>query len=187
MSVIDKVLKIPDDRIAILIGPNGSVKKEVEAKCNVILRIEGKTGQVQLMPKSTVGFDDSALRAIEIIDAISHGFSPTNAFKLLNDEISLLITDLYDSVGKSRNTISRFRGRIIGSGGKSRKTIEELTGSLISVYGHTVSFLGTYEEIILANDAVLLLLRGRSHKFVYQMLQNAKRKSKLEKLQLWMD
>jgi ribosomal RNA assembly protein len=34
---------------------------------------------------------------------------------------------------------------------------------------------------------VLLLLRGRSHKFVYQMLQNAKRKSKLEKLQLWMD
>jgi ribosomal RNA assembly protein len=187
MSIIDKVVKVPDDRIAILIGPNGSVKKEIEAKCNVTLRIEGKTGEVQITPKSSMGFDDRALSAIEIIDAISHGFSPANAFRLLNDEISLLITDLYDSVGKSRNTISRFRGRIIGSDGKSRKTIEELTGSLISVYGHTVSFLGMYDETILANDAVLLLLKGRSHKFVYQMLQNAKRKSKLEKLQLWMD
>jgi ribosomal RNA assembly protein len=187
MSVIDKVIKIPDDRIAILIGPSGSVKKEIEVKCNVILRIDGKTGQVQIVPKSSDGFDERALRSIEIISAISHGFSPYNAFKLFNDEMSLFITDLYDFVGKSKNTINRFRGRIIGSRGKSRKTIEELTGSLISVYGHTVSFLGTYEETILANDAVILLLRGRSHKFIYEMLQNAKRKSKLEKLQLWMD
>jgi ribosomal RNA assembly protein len=187
MTVFDKVIKIPDDRIAILIGPKGSVKKELEAKCNVVLRIEGKTGEVQIVPRSSVGFDDNALRAIEIIDAISHGFSPINAFRLLKEDNSLLITDLYDSVGKSKNTINRFRGRIIGAGGKSRKTIEELTGSSISVYGHTVSFLGTYEETILANDAVLLLLKGRSHKFVYQMLQNARRKAKLERLQLWMD
>lgn len=187
MSIIEKVVKIPDERIAILIGPNGSIKNEIEVKCDVILRVDGKTGEVQIVPISPVGFDDRALRSIEIIDAISHGFSPTNAFKLLNDEISLLTTDLYDFVGKSKNTINRFRGRIIGSGGKSRRTIEDLTGSLISVYGHTVSFLGTYEETILANDAVILLLRGRSHKFIYEMLQKARRKSKLEKLQLWMD
>jgi rRNA processing protein Krr1/Pno1 len=37
----------------------------------------------------------------------------------------------------------------------------------------------------LAIDALMLLIKGRSHKTVYEMLYQAKRRSKLEKLQLW--
>jgi len=45
--------------------------------------------------------------------------------------------------------------------------------------------IGNYEETKLALDAIMLLVNGRSHKTVYEMLYQAKRKSKIEKLQLW--
>ena len=77
------------------------------------------------------------------------------------------------------------KGRVIGESGKTRKTIQDLTGCLISVYRHTVALIGSYDENKIASDAILLLLKGRSHKSVYEMLYVAKRKSKIEKLQLW--
>ncbi len=109
------------------------------------------------------------------------------AFRLFNEELALLIIDLHDTIYRSSRAVTRLKGRIIGASGKSRKTMEELSGASISVYGHTISFIGTYEETILANDAVLLLLKGRSHKVVYEMLQNARRKAKIERLKLWMN
>jgi ribosomal RNA assembly protein len=85
----------------------------------------------------------------------------------------------------SSNSTNRIKGRIIGEKGKARKNIEELTNTFISIYGHTVSFIGNYEETKLALDAIMLLINGRSHKTVYEMLYQAKRKLKIEKLQLW--
>ncbi len=182
-----KTSRIPLERIAILIGSEGSVKKDLELRCNVKIKIEGRTGEIQIIPRAQSGFDDKSLKAIEVIDAISHGFSPMVAFRLFNEELALLIIDLHDTIYRSSRAVTRLKGRIIGAGGKSRKTIEELSGASISVYGHTISFIGTYEETILANDAVLLLLKGRSHKVVYEMLQNARRKAKIERLKLWMN
>ena len=181
-----KTIRVPHDRIAILIGSNGSVKKELEHQCSIEIKIEGETGEIQIIPMSQNGFDEKSLKAIEVIEAISHGFSPEVAFRLFNEDIVLLVIDLRDTVHKSSNAIARLKGRIIGANGKSRKTMEELTSTSISVHGHTVSVIGIYEETILANDAVLLLCKGRSHKVVYEMLQNARRKAKTERLKLWM-
>jgi ribosomal RNA assembly protein len=47
--------------------------------------------------------------------------------------------------------------------------------------------IGKFEEIKLATDAVTLLSKGRSHKNVYNMLQEARRKAKLDKMRLWED
>ena len=55
----------------------------------------------------------------------------------------------------------------------------------MSVSGHTVALIGTFEEIRLANDAVLMILKGSAHKTVYTMLQEARRKNKLDKMKLW--
>ena len=81
--------------------------------------------------------------------------------------------------------MDRIKGRIIGQKGKSRKTIEELSGAYVSVSGHTVALIGAFEEIRLANDAVLMILKGSAHKTVYTMLQEARRKNKLDKMKLW--
>jgi len=83
------------------------------------------------------------------------------------------------------NSTNRVKGRIIGEKGKARKNLEELTNTSISIYGHTVGLIGDYEETKLAIDAIMLLINGRSHKSVYEMLYQAKRRAKIEKLQLW--
>ena len=63
--------------------------------------------------------------------------------------------------------------------------IEELSGSYVSVYGHTVCLIGNFREIKLTNEAIAMLAKGSMHKTVYNMLQGAKRKDKMERMRLW--
>ena len=81
--------------------------------------------------------------------------------------------------------MQRIKGRIIGKAGKSRKTIEELTGAYVSVYGHTVGLIGSFQEIRMGIEAISMLSKGSSHKSVYNMLQAARRKAKFDKMKLW--
>jgi ribosomal RNA assembly protein len=180
----EQTIKIPEARIGVIIGKNGLVKEEIEQKCNVIIEIDSESGDARVSSGSSSLTKSEPFKAIEIISAISKGFSPERAYRLLAEDILQLI-DIRDYAGKSANSIQRIKGRIIGEGGKSRKTIEELTGANISVYGHTIGLIGSFEEIKLAMEAVLMISKGSSHKVVYNMLQAARRKAKLDKMKLW--
>ena len=180
------LIKVPDDRIGVLIGKNGRVKREIEDKCKVQIEIDSQNGDAVISSASATLSEMQPFKAIEIISAISRGFSPQRAYRLFDDEeLMLQIIDLKDYTGKSANAMDRMKGRIIGQSGKSRKTIEELSGVYMSVSGHIVALIGKYEEVRLANDAVTMILKGSTHKTVYTMLQDARRKNKLEKMRLW--
>jgi ribosomal RNA assembly protein len=190
MPILDKdeqfrlILHIPEERIPVIIGNKGKTKIKICKMCNVEIAVESKTGQITI-GSTTKNFDENgALKARDIINAISNGFSPERAFRILDDESLFQVLDLRNFTTSSNST-NRIKGRIIGEKGKARKNIEELTNTFISIYGHTVSLIGNYEETKLALDAIMLLVNGRSHKTVYEMLYQAKRKSKIEKLQLW--
>ena len=190
MPILDKdeqfklILHIPEERIPVVIGNKGKTKIKICKMCNVEIAVESKTGQITI-GSTTKNFDENgALKARDIINAISNGFSPERAFRILDDESLFQVLDLRN-LTTSSNSTNRIKGRIIGEKGKARKNIEELTNTFISIYGHTVSLIGNYEETKLALDAIMLLVNGRSHKTVYEMLYQAKRKSKIEKLQLW--
>lgn len=190
MSVLDKdehlrlILHIPEERIPVVIGNKGKTKIKICKMCNVEIEVESKTGQITIA-STTKNYDENgALKARDIINAISNGFSPERAFRILDEESLFQVLDLRNFT-TSANSTNRIKGRIIGEKGKARKNIEELTNTFISIYGHTVSLIGNYEETKLALDAIKLLVNGRSHKTVYEMLYQAKRKSKIEKLQLW--
>lgn len=180
----EQIVKIPEARIGVIIGKNGGVKEEIEQKCNVVLEIDSESGYARVSSGSAPLTKSEPFKAIEVISAISKGFSPERAYRLLSEDLLQLI-DIRDYAGKSASSIHRIKGRLIGKGGKSRKTIEELTGANISVYGHTIALIGSYQEIKIAMEAVSMISKGSAHKSAYNMLQAARRKAKLEKMKLW--
>lgn len=178
-------IRIPADRIGALIGPGGKTKKRIEATFMIDLTIDGETGNVDIKVKPNQPDVSVLFIARNMIRAIGRGFSPKNAFALINETYDLMVVDLEEYVGRSKNAQNRVKGRIIGKEGKSRIMIEELTDCLISVYGGTVGIIGPYEMLPVAKEAVEMLINGSFHKTVWNHLYAYRRKMKKEKGELW--
>ena len=153
-------VKIPKERIGVLIGPNGKVKRGIEENLNVTLEIDSETGDVTINMNEDSKDPSLLFKARDMVLAIGRGFSPQRAFRLLQDDAMLTIIDLRDIFGKSKSDIRRVKGRIIGKEGKTRRIIEEYTNSYVSVYGHTVSIIGGVEESEIAREAINMLIKG---------------------------
>ncbi|HUI01578.1 MAG TPA: KH domain-containing protein [Nitrososphaerales archaeon] len=180
----ERLIRIPLDRVGVLIGKKGEVKARVEEACAVSLAVDGKSGEVTVRSSSV---ESDPLRAGSVVEAIARGFSPQRALKLLDPEMALEVLDIRDYAGKSENNMERIKGRIIGLRGKSRRVIEELTKCDVSVYGKTVALIGAPTEVRLAKEAVERLAAGSQHKSVYNMLQRERTKRKMERILLWED
>ena len=177
--------RIPRDRVGVLLGPQGKNKKRIEATFQVNLTVDSETGNVEVTPQ-TNQTDVSVLFTVRnISQAIGRGFSPKRAMTLLNEDQDILVLDLEEYVGTSRNALNRVKGRIIGKEGKSRALLEELTECLISVYGGTVAMIGSYEMLPVAKEAVEMLINGAFHKTVWNHLYAYRRKMKKERGELW--
>jgi ribosomal RNA assembly protein len=178
-------LKIPEDRVGALIGPKGKAKRRIEDFFGVEMTIESETGSVEIALKPGQR-DVSAIFTVQnIVRAIGRGFSPTRAEVLAKENYDLNVIDLVDYVGDSKNAIARVKGRIIGKAGRSRALLEELTETEISVYGHTVAIIGNVEALGVAREAVMMLIRGRFHKTVWNFLYAYRRKMKKERGEIW--
>jgi len=179
-------VKIPLERVGVVIGPKGKVKKRIEEACGVGLIVDSEAGNVEIILRPETNDASILLQVQNLIRAIGRGFSPQRAFRLLDEDIYLDVIDLRDYVGRSKNALDRVRGRIIGQNGRSREIIEEMTGTFLSVYGHTVSIVGELEEIELTKEAVLMLVKGSFHKTVFNYLYR-ERQAKKKELKIWED
>jgi len=179
-------IRIPRERIGVLIGPNGSVKEQIEKTLGVKLQIDSSTGDVSIELNPENNDPSKLFRAKDVVTAIGRGFSPEKAFRLLEDENTILeIIDLRQIFGKSESDMRRIRGRIIGRDGKTRRIIEELTETYISVYGHTVGIIGDFEKAQIAREAIDMLIKGAMHGTVYRYLHRKRREIKKQMLELW--
>ena len=179
--------KVPFERLGVLLGQEGATKRLIENSLNVRIDVDSDTGDISLKLNENA-FDPSVLfTARDIITAIARGFSPTKALKLMEYDFSLYVIDLRELVGRSQSNLNRVKGRVIGRSGKIRRTIEELTETDVSVYGHTISIIGGDSRVMVAREAIIMLVRGMEHKNVYQFLQRFRRELKKEKALLWED
>ncbi|NQV91677.1 RNA-processing protein [Candidatus Woesearchaeota archaeon] len=163
-------LKVPEERVAVLIGTEGSTKKLIEEQTNCQLDIS-KEGDVTILGKD--GMDLYTTK--DIVKAIGRGFNPRVALLLMKPDYALELVDMTDITGKSKNDLLRLKGRVIGKGGKSREEIERLTDTNIVVYGKTVGMIGEVSQVTLARQAIAMLLKGSMHKTVYHFLERKKK------------
>lgn len=186
MEGASALVKVPQERIGALVGPDGRVKAHIEKKLSISLQIDSQTGDIQITLMPTAQDPTALFRAKEIVTAIGRGFSPEHAFQLLEDnEAMLAMIDLRETVGRSQSDMKRLKGRVIGKEGKTRRIIEELTEARICVYGHTISIIGEMDQVQIAKEAVQMLIRGSLHRTVYRYLHRKRRDLKKKKLELW--
>lgn len=186
MAKPNTFVRIPKERVGVLIGPEGRTKKHIEEKLSVELQVESDAGGVTIALAE--GADDPSvlLRAKDVVTAIGRGFSPEQAFRLIRDEEAFLdIIDLRTVFGRSESDLRRVKGRIIGVNGKTRRIIEELTDANVAVYGHTVGIIGNIEQAQTAREAIQMLIQGSQHSSVYRFLHKKRRELKKKMLELW--
>jgi ribosomal RNA assembly protein len=186
MSKPSGFVRIPRERVGVLVGPDGRVKQHIEEKLMVELQIESESGGVTIVLSEKAADPSLLFKAKDVVTAIGRGFSPEHAFRLIrNDDDIFDFIDLRTIFGRSESDIKRVKGRIIGANGKTRKLIEELTEANVAVYGHTIGIIGTYEQADVARTAVQMLINGSQHHTVYKYLQRKRSEFKKQKLQLW--
>jgi len=178
-------IRIPGDRIGVLIGADGKTRRRIESTFGVKIIVESESGGVEIRVNPDQPDVSVMFTVKNIVKAIGRGFSPNKAMTLQNETNDILVIDLEEYVGNSKNAQNRVRGRIIGKEGKSRQLLEELTECLISVYGGTVTLIGPYEMLQVAKDAIEMLLNGSYHKTVWNHLYANRRKMRKEKGELW--
>ena len=170
-------IKIPKDRIAVLIGTDGETKQEIEETLSCELTIDSGEGDVQVAGEDAV----KLFSAQTVVKAIARGFNPDIALSLRKQDWAFELIDL-NSWNEKRNHQERMKGRVIGKGGKARKTIEELSDSKLSIYGKTIGIIAPIETIGVAKQAVTMLLEGANHSTVFSFLERKKREIKRQQL-----
>lgn len=178
-------LKIPRDRVGVLIGPKGKAKRRIESYFGVTIEVESDSGSVEISLNPGNKDVTTIFTVRNVVKAIGRGFSPRRAEILSKEDYDLHIIDLGEYVGDSKSAIARVKGRIIGKNGRSRELIEEITETRISVYGGTVAYIGNPEGLEAAREALMKLIKGSFHKTVWNYLYAWRRKMKKDRGELW--
>ncbi|MDR2967665.1 MAG: KH domain-containing protein [Methanobacteriaceae archaeon] len=173
-------LKIPKDRVGVLIGTKGEVKQEIERITKTFLDIDSEGGTVTISPTEEMEDPLGVWKTNFIVKAIGRGFNPETAINLKEDDIYLEIIKLNLYVGKSKKALARQKGRIIGKDGRTRELIIDMAEVSMAVYGKTVSFIGKLNNVMIAKEAVEMILNGSRHKSVYTFLENKSQEMKIK-------
>jgi len=86
-----------------------------------------------------------------------------------------------------KNALSRYKGRIIGQNGKTREIIMDMAEVQMAIYGKTVSLIGEMDNLMIAKEAIEMILKGSRHKSVYSFLERKKDELNLKNLKILLE
>lgn len=179
------LVRIPLERVAVLIGPKGSVKKRIEELTECTLKIDSNSGDVIILAEEELENPVSLWKARDMIKAIGRGFSPQNAYKINDSGSGFDLIHLRDYVGTSPNSLREVRSRLIGQKGRTRNTIEQMAGVNISVFGNTIGIVGEFRRLQFVREGIIRLINGAKHSTVYKYIEERMRELKGDKDKLW--
>jgi ribosomal RNA assembly protein len=168
-------IKIPQERIAVVIGEKGSTKRKLQRKTKCKIIVSSSEGDIVI--ESNNSFD--VFLASKIIKAIGRGFNPNIALKLLNENYCFELINIRDFSGKSKKQEERIKARVIGTRGKARRNLERMTNTNICIYGKTIGIIGNLEDVSLARRALDKLLKGSPHSNVYKWIEIQKKREEI--------
>lgn len=154
------VVKIPMNRSAVVIGEEGKTRKDIEKRTGTSITVDQETVEIS-------GEALDVVNAENIVKAIGRGFAPATANMLLDESNTLAII----TIANDKKKLERIKARLIGVGGKARRNLERLSQTHISIYGKTISIIGQYENVDKLCVGLEKLIKGTSHRFVYQYLE----------------
>ncbi|MDX1745681.1 MAG: KH domain-containing protein [Halobacteriales archaeon] len=165
-------VKIPQDRIGVLIGDGGETMRRIERESDVRLDIDSENGSVRI---EQTGDPLAAMKGPDIVKAIGRGFPPDDALSLLDQD--MMMFDLVDikRASRNQNDLHRQKGRLIGKNGRTRELMEELTGAKVVIYGSTMGIIGMPKQVDVVRSAAEMLLDGAPHGTVYSFLERKRR------------
>lgn len=158
-----KQVRIPEERVGVLIGEGGEVKDRIEKDTGTEISLEGNNVSIE-------GEALDEMTAQKIVKAIGRGFNPEKAFRLVEEGVEYFHLDV-SKFADTGNSQERLKGRVIGRDGETRKHIERMTGVDLAIYGKTVGMIGYMENIEVAQQTVKMLLNGSSHSTAYNYLE----------------
>ncbi len=112
--------------------------------------------------------------ARNVMQAFARGFGIDTAYKLLSDDYFFKSIDL-GSLFSKKERIQRIKARIIGREGRAKEYMQSISGAEMSVYGDTVSVIGTVDELKIISAALDILIEGGTHKKAYVVMEKTKR------------
>jgi ribosomal RNA assembly protein len=161
-------VKIPQDRIGVLIGEGGETMREIEAAAEVRLDIDSETGSVKV---ESVGDPVKGLKGSDIVKAIGRGFAPEDALRLLDDDMMMFDVVDIDAAARNESDLRRHKGRLIGEDGRTRELMQELTGASVVIYGSTLGTIGDPQQVDAVREAAEMIIDGAPHGAVYSFLE----------------
>lgn len=170
-------VKVPKQRMGVLIGNKGENKKRLETELGAEINISDE-GEVEY-------YSDDALNMLKlgnIIKAIARGFSVDTALMLLDDEYTFELLDIEDFSGENKNSVARCKARVIGTDGSIKSRIEILTKTDIVIYGKTIGIIGKFDDVFQAKESLERLLAGSTHKNVMEYLERWASSRNMEKM-----
>ncbi len=166
---MEEIIKVTHQRIPVIIGPNGQIKRVIEKKTKTKLEIDSHTGDITI-----VGWNNyyDIYNAKKIISAISRGFSPEHAFLILKDDYTIEIISIPEVIGKNESRLEQIKGRIIGREGSIKNMIERQFNCQISVFGKTVSVIAKADDMVKVQEIIEAIIGGCKHTTVFRMLKS---------------
>jgi ribosomal RNA assembly protein len=161
-------VKIPQDRIGVLIGDGGETLRRIEQAAEVRLDVDSENGSVAI---EKTGDPLRGMKGPQIVRAIGRGFKPDEALTLLDDDMRMYESIDIERAARNDNDLRRKKGRLIGENGRTRELMEELTGASVVIYGSTFGVIGQPKEVEIARSAAEMILDGAPHGTVYSFLE----------------